>query len=102
VKLLEQEQEQEMFSKATWVNLHFVLRRSEDKKRSIRARRLVWHTGETRTRYSLDALENEFGICRPPRLRSHSNSYADRKPGEMHVLELARKMRSGDATAEAP
>jgi len=71
---------------ARWVNLHRIVTMSTVTKRAIRDARNVWHTGEKRTRYSLEALEYEFNIRRPPELRSHSNSYADGRPGLMNVL----------------
>jgi len=71
---------------ARWVNLHRIVTMSTATKRAIREARNVWHTGEKRTRYSLEALEYEFNIRRPPELRSHSNSYADGQPGLMSVL----------------
>jgi hypothetical protein len=80
-----------------WINLHKVLRTSTETKRHIRESRNVWFTGEKRVRYSLEALEREFNIPRPPEIRSHSNSYRDRKAGGMNVLASIAAVNSGRA-----
>lgn len=86
------------FPDSAWVNLHYVIKNCKPMKASIRKHRFVWHTGETRTRYGLEALEREFKIERPPVIRSHSNSYADSLPGEMNILESIQRFRTGEAS----
>jgi hypothetical protein len=83
-----------------WINLHALLRDSQRMKRAIRQRRFVWHTGETRTRYSLEALEREFRIIRPGELRSRSNSYSDSSVGSFSPLELSRLWVDGSIDEE--
>jgi hypothetical protein len=86
-----------LLSSVKWINLHKVLRDSTKTKRRIRESRNVWFTGERRVRYSLEALEREFNIERTPDIRSHSNSYRDRKSGHMNVLTSIRNSNAGAA-----
>jgi hypothetical protein len=86
-----------LLSSVKWINLHKVLRDSTVTKRRIRESRNVWFTGERRVRYSLEALEREFRIERTPDIRSHSNSYRDRKSGHMNVLTSIRNVNAGVA-----
>ncbi len=84
-----------------WVNLHALVRRSPQMKRDIRDSRWVWfHRDRTRTRYSLEAVEHEFGIRRPVRARAHTNRYRDEIPGAARPLELARAWMNGSASDE--
>ena len=89
------------FPRATWINLHRVLRDCWRLKRAIREHSFVWFSGDQkRIRYSLEALEWEFGLRRPPNLRSHSNSYCDGTTGQMNILELEQKAFMGDASED--
>ena len=75
-----------------WVNMHYVLKTSKHTKQLIR--RNAWakfKKDKKRIRYSLENLENIFGINRQPEIRSHSNIYADNKKGLMSVLNLEEK-----------
>lgn len=81
-----------------WINLHFAVQKCQPIKASIRTNRNVWHCRDrSRVRYSLEALEWEFGINRPNSIRSHSNCYkdADGEPGEMEVLSLVQASIDG-------
>lgn len=86
-----------------WVNLHFVIKKCRVLKQDIREHMNVWHCNDkSRIRYSLEALEWEFGIQRPPLIRSHSNCYKDLdgETGEMEVLSVAKRSIDQMATAE--
>ena len=86
-----------------WINLHFAVQKCQPMKASIRSNRNVWHCRDrSRVRYSLEALEWEFGINRPNSIRSHSNCYkdADGAPGEMEVLSLVQKSIDGLASEQ--
>ena len=91
------------FPDSDWINLHLVLRRCRDIRRSIREHRYVWHSrDQSRVRYSLEALEWEFDIHRSVRIRSHGNNYQDLDgaAGSMEVLSAAQKSILGMATRE--
>ena len=91
------------FPDSKWINLHYVLRQCRDIRASIREHRYVWHhTDRSRIRYSLEALEFEFDIVRPPSLRSHNNRYRDLngQPGEMEVLAIAQRVKAGTAARD--
>ena len=90
----------DIFWRSEWVNLHTVLRRSTLMKQAIRQSRWVWFKNERRTRYSLEALEHEFGIHRPADIRAHSNSYADGTTGTVYALKLASAWVDGTASSE--
>ena len=86
---------------AEWVNLLWVVRRSKEMTTAIKAHRnVVFCKDRIQVRRSLEALEWEFDIRRPPALRSHSNCYADGQPGEMQVLKLSAKLAANSITAK--
>ena len=90
-----------IFPESCWVNLHHVVQRSRVLKQCIREHRYVWHCNDQkRVRYSLEALEWEFGIIRPPHTRAHNNCYQDQdgQPGLMQVLSSAKKSIEGLAS----
>lgn len=90
-----------MFPGSCWVNLHHIVQRSRALKLCIREHRNVWHCNDKkRVRYSLEALEWEFGIIRPPDIRAHSNCYQDQggRSGLMQVLSTAKKSIEGSAS----
>ena len=91
------------FPNSTWVNLLHVVQQCRDIKASIREHRNVWYgRDQIRVRYSLEALEWEFGIARPANIRSHSNRYKDLDGefGQMNVLTNARLSISESATED--
>lgn len=91
------------FPDADWINLHYVLRNCREIKTSIREHRYVWFQRDrTRTRYSLEALELEFGLTRPSRIRAHSNCYSDLngENGEMEILSIAQRVKNGSANED--
>ena len=84
-----------------WINLHHVVQKSQSLKQSIREHRNVWHCKDrSRVRYSLEALEWEFGIERPQHIRSHSNCYRDLAGGNgaMEVLSISQRSKNGTAS----
>jgi hypothetical protein len=88
------------FPDATWVNLHYVIKKCDEMQASIDDHRNVWFTKDRKqTRRSLEALEWEFGIARDPEIRSHSYSYVDGRQGGMHVLETITRHLSGEAAS---
>ena len=90
-----------VFPGSRWVNLHHVVQKSRALKLCIREHRNVWHCSDKkRVRYSLEALEWEFGIIRPTHIRGHNNCYQDQdgKPGLMQVLSSAKKSIEGSAS----
>ena len=91
------------FPDCTWLNLLHVVQQCPEIKSSIRENRYVWHgSDQIRVRYSLEALEWEFGIERPLNLRSHSFHYRDLDggPGSMEVLNTANRSKDGTATED--
>jgi hypothetical protein len=91
------------FPNSTWINLLHVVQQCREMKGSIREHRNVWYgRDQIRVRYSLEALEWEFGIERPASIRSHSNRYKDLDggSGQMKVLANARLSISGAATED--
>ena len=91
------------FPNSTWINLLHVVQQCRDIKASIREHRNVWYgRDQIRVRYSLEALEWEFGIERPANIRSHSNRYKDLNDefGQMKVLTNAKLSISGSATED--
>ena len=89
---------EEVFRNCEWINLHAVLRSDWKMKRAIRERKWVWHCkDQRRVRYSLEALEYEFGVHRSRDLRAHSNCYSD-GPGTLHALKLARAWVNGSGS----
>ena len=91
------------FPNSTWVNLLHVVQQCRDIKASIREHRNVWYgRDQIRVRYSLEALEWEFGIERPANIRSHSNRYKDLDGefGQMNMLTNARLSISESATED--
>lgn len=91
------------FPEGSWINLLYVVQRCTAIKRSIREHRYVWYgKDQVRVRYSLEALEREFGIERPVNIRSHSNRYSDLDggSGQMEVLATAQRSISASATEE--
>ena len=91
----------DLFPDSEWINLLHVVQRCRVVKRSIRDHRYVWFGADRiRVRYSLEALEWEFGIKRPIELRSHSNRYRDLdgEPGHMEVLSPADRVIQGTAS----
>ena len=91
----------EIFPAAEWVNLHLAIRICPPMARSIREHKNVWFTkNQTMVRKSLEALELEFGLQRPPAMRSRSHSYADGLEGEMGILELEARLVGGRATEQ--
>lgn len=89
-----------VLAQKTWVNMHVVLRKSSEMKRSVRDHRYVRKIGRQMAHYSLEALEWEFGIRRCPDLRGHDCTYADQATGNMKILELLKRLRTGDGTDE--
>ena len=71
----------EVFPKADWVSLWVVLRRCGPMKESIRKGQWVRSTKRSGADYSQEALEWEFGLQRPERIRSHSKVYRHPRPG---------------------
>jgi hypothetical protein len=91
----------EVLAGAQWVNLHTVLRRCWQMKRAITQRAYVRFTKDAKqVRKSLEALEFEFGLRRPPGLRRHTNTYADGSEGLMNILEFEQALFDEDATEE--
>jgi hypothetical protein len=91
------------FPDSEWINLHQILSKSRHTKASIRQNRNVWFCRDrSRVRYSLEALEWEFGIERPSNIRSHSNCYKDMggMSGQMEVLSLVQKSIDGLASEQ--
>ena len=91
------------FPNSTWINLLHVVQQCRGIKASIREHRNVWYgKDQIRVRYSLEALEWEFGIERPANIRSHSNRYKDLNGefGQMKVLTNAKLSISGSATED--
>jgi hypothetical protein len=88
------------FADVKWANMHAPLgfRQAPVMRRAIRNHRNVWRRGEKRTRYSLEALEYEFGIRRKPAIRSADNEYKDGKPGLIKPLETEGRWERGDLT----
>ena len=94
---------QDLFPGSSWINLLHVTQQSRRIKSSIREHRNVWYArDQVRVRYSLEALEWEFGIERPVNIRSHSYRYRDLDggPGHMEVLATAQRSMLGSATEE--
>ena len=94
---------QDLFSEGSWINLLHVTQQSPAIKSSIRDHRNVWYArDQIRVRYSLEALEWEFGIERPVNIRSHSYRYRDLDggPGHMEVLATAQRSMLESATEE--
>lgn len=71
-----------MFPSANWVSMWVVLRRCSAMKDSIRDHGWVRSTKKSSAEYSQEALEWEFGLQRPERIRSHSKMYAHPRSGE--------------------
>jgi len=91
------------FPESSWINLLYVVQQCTAIKHSIREHRYVWYgKDQKRVRYSLEALEWEFGIKRSVNIRSHSNLYSDLDdgPGKMEVLATAQRSISASATEE--
>jgi hypothetical protein len=91
------------FPDAEWINLHYAFRDSGEIKRSVREHQYIWVPGRINPiMYSLEALELEFGIVRPTRIRGHGNCYRDidGKGGEMEVLTVAQRVRGGLASED--
>ena len=91
------------FPASDWINLHYAVRECRGIKSSIRENRNVWYEKDrSRVRYSLEALEWEFGIERPIELRSHSYRYRDLggEPGLMEVLVSVQQANAGLSTEE--
>ena len=89
------------FPDSEWINLLHIVQQCSKVKRSIRDHRYVWYGADRiRVRYSLEALEWEFGIQRPIESRSHSNRYCDLdgEPGQMEVLSTANRVIQGTAS----
>ena len=89
------------FPDSEWINLHQILSKSRHTKASIRQNRNVWFCRDrSRVRYSLEALEWEFGIERPSNIRSHSNCYKDMggMSGQMEVLSMVQRVMNGSAS----
>lgn len=94
---------QDPFPGSSWINLLHVTQQSMAIKSSIREHRNVWYArDQVRVRYSLEALEWEFGIERPVNIRSHSYRYRDLEGGcgHMEVLATAQRSMSESATEE--
>jgi len=94
---------QDIFPEGSWINLLHVTQQSPAIKSSIRDHRNVWYArDQIRVRYSLEALEWEFGIERPVNIRSHSYRYRDLDggPGHMEVLATAQRSMLESATEE--
>ena len=94
---------QDLFPGSSWINLLHVTQQSRRIKSSIREHRNVWYArDQVRVRYSLEALEWEFGIERPVNIRSHSYRYRDLDGGcgHMEVLATAQRSMSESATEE--
>ena len=94
---------QDPFPGSSWINLLHVTQQSMAIKSSIREHRNVWYArDQVRVRYSLEALEWEFGIERPVNIRSHSYRYRDLEGGcgHMGVLATAQQSMSESATEE--
>jgi len=91
------------FPEGSWINLLYVVQQCTAIKHSIREHRYVWYGKDrVRVRYSLEALEWEFGIERSVDIRSHSNLYRDLdgESGQMEVLAMAQRSISASATEE--
>ena len=91
------------FPEGSWINLLYVVQQCTEIKRSIREHRYVWFgRDQVRVRYSLEALEGEFGIESAADIRSHSNRYRDLDggSGSMEVLTMAQRSISALATEE--
>ena len=74
----------------TWVNLLSVTQRCREMSDAIKKHRnVVFKRDRIQVRRSLEALEWEFGIVRPPQIRGHNNNYSDGLAGEMHPLQSA-------------
>jgi hypothetical protein len=83
---------------AEWVNLLHAFQECREMTDLIRENRNVkYFSDKTQIRRSLESLEWEFGIIRPPSIRSHNNQYSDGEIGEIRVLDLATKYISGSA-----
>ena len=94
---------QDPFPDSEWINLLHIVQQCPEIKRLIRDHRHVWYgTDQIRVRYSLEALEWEFGIERPIELRSHSNRYRDLDgaAGNMEVLSVANRLIQGTASED--
>ena len=94
---------QDPFPDSEWINLLHIVQQCPEIKRSIRDHRHGWYgTDQIRVRYSLEALEWEFGIERPIELRSHSNRYRDLNgaSGQMEVLSIANRLIQGTASED--
>ena len=84
--------------KAEWVNLLHAFQECREMTDLIREHRHVkYFSDKTQIRRSLESLEWEFGIIRPPSIRSHNNRYSDGQIGGMRVLDLAAKYIAGSA-----
>jgi len=91
------------FPDSEWVNLLHVVQQCPAIKGSIRDHKHVWFGADRiRVRYSLEALEWEFGIERSIGIRSHSNRYRDLNggPGQMEVLSTANRVIQGTASGD--
>jgi len=89
------------FPNGAWINLLHVVQQCQEIKSSIRASRNVWYgRDQSRVRYSLEALEWEFGIERPISIRGHNNRYKDLDggSGNMEVLSTSKRSVTGEAT----
>lgn len=94
---------QDPFPDSSWINLLHVVQQCKEMTSSIREHRYVWYgRDKIRVRYSLEALEWEFGIERPIDIRSHSNCYRDLggESGQMKVLSAAKGSITGTATKD--
>jgi hypothetical protein len=81
---------------STWVNLLLATQRSSEMSAAIKAHRhVVFKRDRKQVRRSLEALEWEFGIVRPPQIRGHNNKYSDGLEGEMHPLQSASDYSTG-------
>ena len=81
---------------AVWVNLLHVFQKCPEMTAAIKNHRNVrYRRDRTQIRRSLESLEWEFGIKRPPSIRSKSNEYSDGQTGTMTVLTLADQLVRG-------
>ena len=81
---------------STWVNLLLATQRSSEMSAAIKNHRhVVFKRDRKQVRRSLEALEWEFGITRPPQIRGHNNNYSDGLEGEMHPLQSASDYSTG-------
>ncbi|MDA1276441.1 MAG: hypothetical protein O2960_20680 [Verrucomicrobia bacterium] len=91
------------FPNSEWINMLNVVQHCRELTQSIRDHRHVWYgRDQIRVRYSLEALEWEFGIERPISIRSHSNRYRDLDGefGRMEVLSATKGSITGTATKD--